>query len=674
MISLALFLLMTAGAIGLLALPFLKREAAPERSQFDLSVYQDQLYELERDLERNVIDEEGARGAKLEIQRRILAVAGGDTGGQPVVARSGFSTQTMATAMIVMIVPLVAGLFYVQLGRPDMPDMPLATRIMPQQQQQGPDQQSLLAEIEQMEEHLESMPDNGELWVVLGRTRLRAGQFNEAVQALEKAAELMPANPAIRAEIGEAFVFSSEGQVTPIALGHFERVLEMDPNEPRSRYYQGLALAQRGEIDGAVDHWTTLLAVSPSDAPWRPQIESAISSALESTGRSAAEVVADLPEGTGPMPLVDGVITSQRAAIDALSPEQQNDEIKGMVASLASRLQDEPNDVDGWVMLGRSRLVLGEPDSAKTAFERAIALAPEDPDVLKAYASSYLQPGEEPDSDPTIGTRAVEIYERVAALAPSDPEPRWLLGLAAVQAGNKEEAARQWQDLLGLIDESSADYGVVQARLAALKNGGQPLAPAAAPGGQKSSEAMPVPASPETASAAPSGPQPTAEDVAEMAALSTGERNDRIRMMVDGLAARLEDDPSDVEGWLRLAQSRNVLGEPEAAKEAYEGAMKAAPNSTEVLRAYASSLLGDEHPETEAATVSDEAAALYKDLVKLEPTDPEAHWYLGLAAMQEGTIEAAKTHWQQVLDVLGPDHPNYATVQASLERVENGSQ
>jgi cytochrome c-type biogenesis protein CcmH len=144
--------------------------------------------------------------------------------------------------------------------------------------------------------------------------------------------------------------------------------------------------------------------------------------------------------------------------------------------------------------------------------------------------------------------------------------------------------------------------------------------------------------------------------------------------MVDGLAARLEDDPSDIEGWLRLAQSRAVLGEPEAAKEAYERAMEQAPDDVDVIRAYAGSLLGEPHPETNAAAVGDEAVDLYRKIIEIDPDDPEAHWYLGLAAVQEGTIDDARSHWQRVLDVLGPDHPNYAAVQSSLEQVGTQTQ
>lgn len=657
MTAIALFLLLTAVAIALLVLPFLRREAAPDRREFDLTVYQDQLAELDRDRDRGLIDDEAARAAKLEIERRILAVAAGAATGTPT-AGGGWSPSTLMTAALVLIVPLASGLLYVKLGQPDMRDLPLASREAPEQQLSGQD--ALPANIEELESHLETTPDNGGVWTVLGRTRLRAGQYQAAVEAFLKGVEFSPDDPTVEAELAEAMVYAAGGQVTPASLEHFKATLEAVPNEPRSRYYLGLALAQEGEIDAALEGWSHLLEASPNDAPWRLQIVEAIRSMLEGAGRPVEEVIAGLPEGTA---------SSEAPAAG------QNEQIRAMVEGLAARLENEPDDVEGWLMLGRSRMVLGELDAAREAFERAVVLEPERPDILMGYASSLLQPSETPGGDPVVGEEAVELYEKLVTMAPDDPEPRWLLGLAAAQAGKKDEAIAHWQALLGLIEDGSDDYGIVEARIAALE-GDEPAAgiaagaaPSLAPGSMPANSSS----AGETASTA-TGPQPTSEDMAAMAALSSDERNDRIRSMVDGLAARLEDDPSDVEGWLRLAQSRNVLGESEAAGQAYRRAMEVEPENPEVLRAYASSLLGDIHPETDVATVGEDAVTVYQKLIELRPDDPEAHWYLGLAAVQEGTLDTARTHWQRVLDVLGPDHPNYAAVQSSLDQVRTKTQ
>lgn len=669
-----LFLLATAFAIALLAFPFIRRDEAQDRRAFDLSVYRDQLAELDRDLERGVIDAEASRAAKVEIERRILALAADEEQIEATPAISASKFGLISTAALVISVPLASALLYLQLGTPDMPDQPLAARIIPEQDQSG--QATVLANIQEIRGRLEAAPRDGELWALLARTQLAAGLYGDAAGSFNKAISFEDDDLVLRAQLGEAMVYAAEGQVTPRAVEVFEEVVSIAPNEPRARYYLGMAMAQEGNVDGALAGWSDLLASSPTNAPWRQQIISAVRSMLQNVGRPADDVVANLPEG---IPVGEESGITGQAGLQALAPDEQNEQIRGMVEGLAARLEGQPGDVEGWVMLGRSRMVLGEPEAAKEAFERAIELAPDQPEILVAYAATLLKPSETPGGDPIVGAEAEKIYEKLLTLAPNDPEPRWLLGLAALQNGNDEEAVSHWQALLSLIEEGSGDHDVVEARIAALESD-EPAAKLAA-GAAPKLNGLPEPVATDAAakaSPAPSngsGPQPTAEDRAEMAALSPTERDDRIRSMVDGLAARLEDDPDNIEGWLRLAQSRQILGEPDAAKEAYRRALEIAPERPDVIRAFASSLVGENiHPETNVATVGDEAASLYQKLIELAPDDPEANWYLGLVAVQNGTIDEAKIHWQRVLDILGPDHPNYAAVQSSLQQVGTETQ
>ena len=67
----------------------------------------------------------------------------------------------------------------------------------------------------------------------------------------------------------------------------------------------------------------------------------------------------------------------------------------------------------------------------------------------------------------------------------------------------------------------------------------------------------------------PGMPQPSEEQQRAMAGLTPEQRQQAIRGMVDGLAAKLADAPGDRDGWLRLASARRVLGEPDKAAEAY---------------------------------------------------------------------------------------------------------
>ncbi|HCF18555.1 MAG TPA: c-type cytochrome biogenesis protein CcmI, partial [Rhodospirillum rubrum] len=78
------------------------------------------------------------------------------------------------------------------------------------------------------------------------------------------------------------------------------------------------------------------------------------------------------------------------AATAGTVPAAERERIEVMVDGLASRLADQPDDADGWMMLGRSRIVLGQPDAAAEAYGRAVALRPDDLDAKRLQARALL--------------------------------------------------------------------------------------------------------------------------------------------------------------------------------------------------------------------------------------------------------------------------------------------
>jgi cytochrome c-type biogenesis protein CcmH len=85
--------------------------------------------------------------------------------------------------------------------------------------------------------------------------------------------------------------------------------------------------------------------------------------------------------------------------------------------------------------------------------------------------------------------------------------------------------------------------------------------------------------------AAPPGPGPTESDIAAAAHLSPEQRATMVRGMVERLAARLQSDGADAEGWQRLIRAYMVLGEREKAKSALADARRAISGQPDKLRA-----------------------------------------------------------------------------------------
>jgi cytochrome c-type biogenesis protein CcmH len=151
-----------------------------------------------------------------------------------------------------------------------------------------------------------------------------------------------------------------------------------------------------------------------------------------------------------------------------LPPEQQAAMIRGMVDKLQARMDADGSDAEGWLRLAQSRLVLGEDDRARTTFEKALSLHPDDPELVKGYAATLVGPVRGDTGLPEIGDRAAELFTKAAGLLPDDPEPWYYLGIRALQDGRKDEARTAWQKVLAHLDPSQPVYQSIKSRLDGL--------------------------------------------------------------------------------------------------------------------------------------------------------------------------------------------------------------
>ena len=151
----------------------------------------------------------------------------------------------------------------------------------------------------------------------------------------------------------------------------------------------------------------------------------------------------------------------------AAQAQTQLAQIKGMVAKLADEMKSHPDDLEGWLRLGRSYAVLGQPDEAANAFAEAERLKPNDPGILMAEAQAWMTGLQ--ISDP-IPDRAIDLLRRVQALDPTSQAALWYLGLHAAQSGEFAEARADWEKLLPLMPGDSDERKTVMAALAAIKN------------------------------------------------------------------------------------------------------------------------------------------------------------------------------------------------------------
>ena len=362
----------TSAVLALLVLPLVRRGAPPpDRLDYDRAIWRDQLAEIERDVARGVLAGDQAEAARLEIKRRILATssAPAETGS---VARVG--SPLLALALIALVPALAVGL-YATLGRPGVEDQPLAARMTapppgPTAAGEAP-QMSLEQAAERLRARLDERPAELDGWVLLGRSYMTLNRPADAAAAFARALDLAGDRPDLAASYGEALVAARGGRMDADARAAFAKALAGDARDPRARYYLGLARAQDGDVAGALQDWVDLVAIAPAEAPWLPMVREQIASAAAEAGIDPAALtpsaaVADLM----PAAPIPGLSREDVEGARQMSPAEREAMVRSMVEGLAARLEEQPDDIEGWRRLARAWTVLGEPAKAAEAEAR----------------------------------------------------------------------------------------------------------------------------------------------------------------------------------------------------------------------------------------------------------------------------------------------------------------
>ncbi|MBX9815154.1 MAG: hypothetical protein K2X76_10675 [Sphingomonas sp.] len=227
-------------------------------------------------------------------------------------------------------------------------------------------------------------PANATLWLALGERHFAAGDFAAAADAYRHATGAAPERATAWSALGEALVMASRREPMPVAARvAFRQAIALDPRDPRARYFLAVDRDLAGDHRGAIDDWLALLRETPPGAPWERDLRRTI----EQVGRINRIEVADRLAMIAP-PRAAGPSAADLRAAAAVPPSQQEAMARAMVARLEARLRGRPEDLDGWVMLMRSRVTLGEPGKARRAWADARAANPAAAAQLDAAAAS----------------------------------------------------------------------------------------------------------------------------------------------------------------------------------------------------------------------------------------------------------------------------------------------
>jgi cytochrome c-type biogenesis protein CcmH len=223
-------------------------------------------------------------------------------------------------------------------------------------------------------------------------------------------------------------------------------------------------------------------------------------------------------------------------AVPAVAAEKAApDSIDRLVAQAEEHLAKNPNDARGWEVLAPVYMRLGRLGDSANAWRNVMRLAGPNADRLANLGEALTA-----EANGVVTEEAKDAFERSVKLDPTTVTARYYLAIAAEQDGKPTKAAELFRQLIA--DAPQGAHWVAQVKTALARVDGKRDGPR-----QTGSVAMPqIPAD-----------------------------NSMIRGMVEGLAARLKQDGSDPEGWVRLVRSYGVLKEPDKRTAAIADARKA---------------------------------------------------------------------------------------------------
>lgn len=269
-------------ALAFIVAPLWRRRAAQtlDRSQVNLTIYRDQLREIEADFRNGTISEDQYEQGKQELERRLLEdVNVAPTAPAAAAGPDGFSKATIGA--VAVIIPALAIGLYLHLGKPEALN-PAALVAQPEDGM-GPGHsvtpQMIESMVEKLVAKLEKNPNDPEGWRMLGKSMFVLERFPEAAFAFQQASQLLPDDADVFADLGDALAMANGGSLEGKPLEAIQRALQINPNHEKALWIAGTAAFNDGDFKDALRIWNHLLEQLPAGSPDAQSLQASISEA-----------------------------------------------------------------------------------------------------------------------------------------------------------------------------------------------------------------------------------------------------------------------------------------------------------------------------------------------------------------------------------------------------------
>lgn len=296
------------------------RQGEVSHGETNLSIYRDQLRELDSDLANGTLDRTQYESAKREIERRVLEEAGGDE-----VAGVAGSTPLWTLAVGVAVsIPVVAITMYLLLGTPAALD----PNKVGGQAQGGHDvsPQQIAKMVEDLQGRLRSNPDDVDGWVMLAKSTQALGRYDDSVKAYREIIRRVPPDAQLLADFADTLAVANGRSLAGEPAQLIEQALKVDPSNVKALALGGTIAFQQKDYSRAAQLWKKILDTVPPESDFAQRIQGSIAEAESLAGggsrpvaaRSAGDPVQQSPAGGV---RVSGTVDLDRAVAKSVSPE-----------------------------------------------------------------------------------------------------------------------------------------------------------------------------------------------------------------------------------------------------------------------------------------------------------------------------------------------------------------
>ncbi|HUX23443.1 MAG TPA: c-type cytochrome biogenesis protein CcmI [Burkholderiales bacterium] len=275
--------LLTVVALAFLITPLLRGRgrtvAGVSRTASNLTIFRDQLAELDADLAAGSIDREQWEAARGDLQRGLLEDAA-----TPAVAPAAAAVKrsTVAAVALAVALPIVAVSGYVVVGNPQglNPSKASAMAGAPH----GVTQAQIEGMVAELAQRLKSKPDDAEGWIMLARSYSALGRFGEAANAYAQADSRFKLNAQLLADYADSLAMSQGQSLLGKPEALIQRALKADGNNLKALALAGTVEFEKQDFAKAAEYWRRILPLLPAGSESGDSIRASIKEAEQRLG------------------------------------------------------------------------------------------------------------------------------------------------------------------------------------------------------------------------------------------------------------------------------------------------------------------------------------------------------------------------------------------------------